>query len=244
MDWTESGAWEVAPGVHRIPLPMPAQDGLRAVNVYAIADGDGGLTLVDSWLGTVARRTRALVVSPGPDRRGLGDVATVPGHPLPPRPLHARRRAAGAGWRDGALGAGEQARLDAINLTAGARAARPYFARVDRRGRSRSGRRDVGFDAPPMDLAGVGGPCATECRFSTTDRRLDVGGVWLPGGRDLVAISTPGHTSGHLVFRDGDDGPMFTGDHVLPHITPSIAFEPVSEGLPLGSFLDSAPDHA
>ena len=30
--WTEEGAWLVAPGVYRIPLPLP-MDGLRAVNV-------------------------------------------------------------------------------------------------------------------------------------------------------------------------------------------------------------------
>jgi hypothetical protein len=33
-DWTEPGLFTVAPGVHRIPLPLP-NDGLRAVNVYA-----------------------------------------------------------------------------------------------------------------------------------------------------------------------------------------------------------------
>lgn len=44
-EWMRPGAYEVAPGVHRIPLPLP-NDGLRAVNVYAITDGDG-LTLVD-----------------------------------------------------------------------------------------------------------------------------------------------------------------------------------------------------
>ena len=38
-DWLEPGAHRVAPGVHRIPLPLP-NDGLRAVNVYAIEDGD------------------------------------------------------------------------------------------------------------------------------------------------------------------------------------------------------------
>ncbi|MGH3629143.1 MAG: MBL fold metallo-hydrolase, partial [Sciscionella sp.] len=32
--WEEPGAFPVAPGVHRIPLPLP-NDGLRAVNVYA-----------------------------------------------------------------------------------------------------------------------------------------------------------------------------------------------------------------
>jgi hypothetical protein len=44
--WTEQGTYEVAPGVHRIPLPLP-MDGLRAVNVYAVEDGDG-LVLIDS----------------------------------------------------------------------------------------------------------------------------------------------------------------------------------------------------
>ena len=38
-DWTELGLFTVAPGVHRIPLPLP-NDGLRAVNVYAIESGD------------------------------------------------------------------------------------------------------------------------------------------------------------------------------------------------------------
>jgi hypothetical protein len=43
--WAGEGAWPAAPGVHRIPLPLPT-DGLRAVNVYAI-ETDEGLTLVD-----------------------------------------------------------------------------------------------------------------------------------------------------------------------------------------------------
>lgn len=44
--WFESGTYEVAPGVHRIPLPLP-NDGLRAVNVYALT-GDDGIVLVDA----------------------------------------------------------------------------------------------------------------------------------------------------------------------------------------------------
>src|SRR3982074_246232 len=44
-DWTEPGTFEVAPGIHRIPLPMPG--GLRAVNVYAISDG-AKVALIDS----------------------------------------------------------------------------------------------------------------------------------------------------------------------------------------------------
>jgi len=61
----------VAEGVHRIPLPLP-NDGLRAVNVYAITDGSG-LTLIDSgWALTEARqRLEAALASIGHE---LGDV--------------------------------------------------------------------------------------------------------------------------------------------------------------------------
>src|ERR1700722_14485750 len=44
--WTEPGTFEVAPGVYRIPLPLP-NDGLRAVNVYALVHG-ADLLLIDS----------------------------------------------------------------------------------------------------------------------------------------------------------------------------------------------------
>src|SRR5262249_61077540 len=43
--------------------------------------------------------------------------------------------------------------------------------------------------------------------------------------RTLTAIATPGHTRGHMVFRDPAAGLLLAGDHVLPHITPSIRFE-------------------
>lgn len=67
----------------------------------------------------------------------------------------------------------------------------------------------------------------------------------LPGRRTVLADTTlemthtPGHTSGHLVFADTARGLLFSGDHVLPHITPSIGFEPVPAELPLRDFLSS-----
>jgi glyoxylase-like metal-dependent hydrolase (beta-lactamase superfamily II) len=42
-----------------------------------------------------------------------------------------------------------------------------------------------------------------------------------------------------VVFRDAGAGLLFAGDHVLPHITPSIGFELAPSELPLGDFLDS-----
>ena len=69
--WTEPGAWPVAPGVHRIPLPLP-MDGLRAVNVYVL-ETDEGLTLVDGgWAIDEARQL--LEKSLADLGRGLGDI--------------------------------------------------------------------------------------------------------------------------------------------------------------------------
>src|ERR1700704_1715803 len=70
--WTDPGIFTVAPGVHRIPLPLP-NDALRAVNVYAIEDGDG-LVLIDSGWSLAQARTdlETALASLG---HGLGDVA-------------------------------------------------------------------------------------------------------------------------------------------------------------------------
>ena len=47
-EWTRPGVFEVAPGVHRIPLPLP-NDGLRAVNVYVLPDDDGLVVIDSGW---------------------------------------------------------------------------------------------------------------------------------------------------------------------------------------------------
>lgn len=59
------------------------------------------------------------------------------------------------------------------------------------------------------------------------------------GDRTLTVVATPGHTAGHVVYRDEAESLMFAGDHVLPHITPSIGFEPSPAPWPLRDYLDS-----
>lgn len=86
-------------------------------------------------------------------------------------------------------------------------------------------------------------------RRSTRELDLSVWGApddWIAdgarldaGGRRLTAIRTPGHTQGHVVYADPTDRVLFAGDHVLPHITPSIGLEPVNADLPLGDYLHS-----
>ena len=69
---------------------------------------------------------------------------------------------------------------------------------------------------------------------------------WLADGTDLDlrtrtlrAVHTPGHTRGHLVFHDAAAKIMFAGDHVLPHITPSIGFEAAGNRMALSDYLSS-----
>ena len=58
-------------------------------------------------------------------------------------------------------------------------------------------------------------------------------------GRTLRVLHTPGHTRGHFVFLDAEGGALFAGDHVLPHITPSLGFESRPSAAPLADYLRS-----
>ncbi|MFD8382332.1 MBL fold metallo-hydrolase [Streptomyces sp. NPDC059679] len=75
--------------------------------------------------------------------------------------------------------------------------------------------------------------------WEAPDRWLGAGTLRF-GDRELRVVPTPGHTKGHVVFLDEQRGLLFSGDHVLPHITPSIGFELAEPGgRPLADYLDS-----
>jgi glyoxylase-like metal-dependent hydrolase (beta-lactamase superfamily II) len=56
-------------------------------------------------------------------------------------------------------------------------------------------------------------------------------------GRNLRALLTPGHTPGHLCFHSPDEEILFSGDHILPRITPNISVQSGQLEDPLGAFL-------
>jgi glyoxylase-like metal-dependent hydrolase (beta-lactamase superfamily II) len=53
--------------------------------------------------------------------------------------------------------------------------------------------------------------------------RLSDQQVIVLGGREWVAVHTPGHTGDHLCLFEPADGILLSGDHVLPTITPHIS---------------------
>lgn len=67
-------------------------------------------------------------------------------------------------------------------------------------------------------------------------RHLDV----LPvEGESLRVLSTPGHSPGHVCIHDERRDLLFSGDHVLPGITPHIALNPFGEPDPVAQYLQS-----
>lgn len=58
------------------------------------------------------------------------------------------------------------------------------------------------------------------------------------GGYTFHALSTPGHTPGHMVLWEPDTGLLLLGDHVLFDITPNITTWP-GYANPLGDYLHS-----
>ena len=58
------------------------------------------------------------------------------------------------------------------------------------------------------------------------------------GDRELRVIGTPGHSIHNICIYDDENEILFSGDHILPKITPNIRM-PLGEDNPLGEYLRS-----
>lgn len=222
--WIEPGVFEVASGVHRIPLPLP-NDGLRAVNVYAVEDGDG-LVLVDSGWALEQARDR-LETALGEIGYGFEDVRRfLVTH------VHRDHYTLGVTLRRTfgtrvSLGGGERPSLETI-----------MAGRSD--GQLSRLRRAGAHELAETVLAGFrAGEVPTQDGYELPDDWIEGGTEIELATRTLHVVPTPGHTRGHVVFLDSESSLLFSGDHVLPHITPSIGLESATADLPLGDYLDS-----
>lgn len=226
-EWTRPGAFEVAPGVHRVPLPLP-NDGLRAVNVYVVAGPDGPVLIDSGWAIPEARTT----LLDGLDTLGwtLADVRRfLVTH------IHRDHFQQAITLREEfgtpvALGTGERPSLQILLEPA----RMPLQQQI---GAIRALGADELADHLMAHLTAAGRP-AEDLEWALPDEWLDAGTIDA-GSRRLDVVPTPGHTAGHVVFHDVAGGLLFAGDHVLPTITPSIGFEPVLSPNPLGDFLAS-----
>jgi len=253
--WIEEGAHPVAPGVHRIPLPLPS-DGLRAVNVYAI-EAATGLVLIDSgWAlaNALDQLERSLAVI-GAGLRDVRQFLVTHMHRDHYTQAVEIRRLLGTTI---ALGAGEQPSINGL-LSGEFRPMRAQLAVLrlagadevaDRLAEATGGRlgtrRPQVSNGAPESLMPAGHPALRSGNTIAAALSYEAPDTWISpdqqfdlGTRTLTAVATPGHTRGHVVFADIDAGLLFAGDHVLPHITPSIGFQEAPSQQPLREYLES-----
>ena len=212
--------------MHRIPLPLP-NDGLRAVNVYAIEAGDD-LVLVDA--GWALAETGGLLDS------ALGHIGRGPAEITRCLVTHVHRDhytmavtlRREFGMRI-SLGHAEAGTLRAVRD----QSVKPWGAM--------QAQLQLGgaFDLVAIlnKAQGANDPAEWEDPDDWIEAPQEI--TFGPGQGSWQAHATPGHTRGHVVFVDPARDVMFAGDHVLPRITPSIGFEQNQAEYPLRDYLDS-----
>jgi glyoxylase-like metal-dependent hydrolase (beta-lactamase superfamily II) len=212
---------EVAAGVFELRLPIPFEDGL--VNVFLFADGDEAdlldcgmnaeesLQAIHSALEHLgARRLRRLLVTHiHPDHYGAAGVLAGPGaadlyiHRLEVPLVHPRY----------------------VELEHLVEQVRTYLL----------------VNGVPDEEADVlsNSQRALSQVVKTADPTVQLDGAErIPMGTHTLRVEwTPGHSPGHICLFDQEAGVLFAGDHILPDLSPNIGLHPQSTPNPLGDYL-------
>lgn len=220
QDWAAPGPEPIAPGVFRVALPLD-RDGLKAVNVYVLVH-DGRATLIDAgWaLDSALSQLEVALAALGMDLGQIDRFLVTHMHRDHYTMAVRVRRMFGTRI---AIGVGERPSVEEC-----------AFGNPDG---NRSWLRHWGAEELREPLEALVTP--QQAPYEMPDDWIQPGTRLKVGQRSLTAVATPGHTQGHLVFADLDNGLLFAGDHVLPHITPSIGFETVRAEAPLADYLCS-----
>ena len=219
---------QVRAGLWSIPVPIP-HNPLRYVSVHAFALDGGGLGLLDTgWESDEG--WAALTGGLASIGAGIGDVRGVLVTHLhfDHLGLGNRVREASGAWI--AMHPADATLVSRLNTAGAAAAVASEVEFLVGLGADRDEAvSDVG---PPERMEGF-------TRMAVPDRLLEDGEhADFPGWR-MRAVHTPGHTPGHLCFAEENTRLFFSGDHVLPRISPNISTGASGAADPLHDFLDS-----
>jgi glyoxylase-like metal-dependent hydrolase (beta-lactamase superfamily II) len=200
---------------------------LRAVNVYVV-EGPDGLSLIDSGMTFADSRDR-LAAGLGALGFALADVKSL--HVTHVHRDHYTqavelRRLFGSRV---SLGSEEAESLEVLRNPASVAYAK-QLSELERHGAVELAATLRG------ELANDGLPATA---WELPDRWLTAGDTVAVNGTSLEVHPTPGHTHGHVIYLARERSVMFSGDHILPHITPSVGLEPVPGAHPLADYLRS-----
>ena len=215
-------ATDLGDGIWRItaPLPFPAP---KSVNCY-VFEGREGLTMLDCGVET---EVGLASIAAGLDTVGGVLTTLIGSHLHVDHMASAGHLVAETGARfvmhettsdEVPLYNDWGVRADALAAAATANGAPPEFATALR----------TQWERP--DWYGTA--------IDPTDPVADGDRIALDGDRYLTVVYTPGHQRNHICLIDSRTGLLFSGDHVLPRISPFVPYTgPESDHL--GDYLDS-----
>lgn len=225
---------QIAEGVFQFKVPMPSNPnvpdgGLRYTLVYAVRVA-GGWTIIDAGLDTDEgfEAFKASLAEAGIRPRDVRLIAITHGHPDHAGLANRFKEYTGAKLA--------MHRLDAGGGTSQMAARDPEVVRGWM----------LSYGVPESELGD--GFMNRQGRHShdhaspwrPSQPQVDVlleGGEELVPGSDLWVVWTPGHSPGHICVHDRQRKLLFTGDHILPQITPHVSLFPGDKGNPLGTFI-------
>lgn len=212
-------------GIHLIPVPLPFESP-PWVNCYAV-ESNGGIALIDCGADWETGRHALATGLAAVGLTGAAIHTLVVSHLHPDHVGMASRMVAEHGCRF-IMHRRAATLVDRYNDT-------PGFIRRNRELSARHGVPASAADAlaeagPRPDFMPLIDP--PDVVVDDGDR-LDLG-----SGRALEVLHTPGHDPSHICLRDSHGGVVFSGDHVLPRITPVIMFDEDFDDV-LGDYLSS-----
>jgi glyoxylase-like metal-dependent hydrolase (beta-lactamase superfamily II) len=218
-------------GVTRLPVPVGVNN-IETVNVYVLADGDH-LTLVDCGVWRPQPDGEAGVRALESGLHGFGyalrDVSRIV-------VTHAHIDHYGLAGRLLEL-TGAQLWMHAMTDLDCEKYRHPDTAKA----RRRDTYADHGVPAAEIDAIGdtLGRWMPYLHSVVEASHRLRGGEIFQVGRRQIEVVHTPGHSFGHVCLFSPSDGVLFSGDHLLPGVTPPVTFERGFDVDPLRSYLDS-----
>lgn len=219
---------ELEPDLYQIRIPIPIRS-LDYVYSYLAVDGDDNLLIDTGWpseeakealqsslksLGLSFSKIKKIVVSHlHPDHFGLADLIQ---RDAPDAKVFMHKADAA-----GILHNQQEfdAFIDELHAWLGTHGTPPTML-ADMLRASRETLRF--FELPRPNMLVEGG------------ETIKVGEKW-----NFQIIATPGHTIGMICLYDKKSRTLFSGDHILPTITPNVSLGPRYKGNPLGDYLDS-----
>jgi glyoxylase-like metal-dependent hydrolase (beta-lactamase superfamily II) len=216
---------QVRENVWSIPVPFPKHP-MRYTLSYLLTGGDDAILVDPGWASDEG--WRHLVAGLARAGFGLSDLTgiVVTHRHADHLGLAARVREASGAWV--ALGENERLGLPAESeviewLAADLAGLELWGVPVDRRHEIALGERWL----------------STQRTLAEPDLRLADGAVVPASGSPLRILETPGHTAGHICLVDESNGLIFSGDHVLPRISPNVSFHALGPVNPLADYYQS-----